>query len=120
MHIETEATQHLQRAAAAARAASHVLARTPDAERNAALACDGGSAARRITPTSSPPTPPTSPPARGTAAFRDRLTLTEARIEAMATGLEDVAPCPIRSAARWPTGRGRTACASSASPRRSA
>ena len=37
MHIETEATQHLQRAAAAARAASHVLARTPDAERNAAL-----------------------------------------------------------------------------------
>ena len=37
MHIETEATQHLQRAAEAARAASHVLARTPDAARNAAL-----------------------------------------------------------------------------------
>ena len=37
MHIESEATQHLQRAAAAARVASHVLARTPDAERNAAL-----------------------------------------------------------------------------------
>ena len=41
MHIETEATQHLQRAANAARAASHVLARLPDAERNAALQRDG-------------------------------------------------------------------------------
>ena len=37
MHIESEATQHLQRAADAARVASHVLACTPDAERNAAL-----------------------------------------------------------------------------------
>ncbi len=37
MHIETEATQHLQRALAAAREASHVLARAPDAVRNYAL-----------------------------------------------------------------------------------
>ena len=37
MHIESEPTQHLQHAAAAARAASHVLARTPNAQRNAAL-----------------------------------------------------------------------------------
>ena len=37
MHIESEATQHLRHAAGAARAASHVLARTTDAERNAAL-----------------------------------------------------------------------------------
>ena len=37
MHIETEPTQHLQRAAHAARHASHVLARTSDADRNGAL-----------------------------------------------------------------------------------
>ena len=37
MHIDTEPTQHLQRAAAAARAASHVLARSPATQRNAAL-----------------------------------------------------------------------------------
>ena len=43
-----------------------------------------------------PPTPPTSPPSTpaGTAAFRDRLALTEARVEAMAAGLEDVAALP--------------------------
>ncbi len=37
MHIESEPTQHLQRAAHAARAASHILARTPAHHRNAAL-----------------------------------------------------------------------------------
>ena len=41
MHIETEATQHLQRAAAAAREASHILARTPDAGRAANLRAAG-------------------------------------------------------------------------------
>ena len=37
MDIETDATQHLQRAAHAARAASHVLARSSAAQRNDAL-----------------------------------------------------------------------------------
>ena len=55
-----------------------------------------------------------------TAAFRDRLTLTPSRVEAMAKGLEDIAALPTRSAGRWPTGRGRTGCAFAASPRRSA
>ena len=40
----------------------------------------------------------------GTAAFRDRLTLTEARVEAMARGLEDIAALPdplARTLADW-------------------
>ena len=40
----------------------------------------------------------------GTAAFRDRLALTEARVDAMATGLEDIAllPDPLgRTLADW-------------------
>ncbi len=119
MHIETEATQHLQRAAAAARAASHVLARTPDADRNAALRAMA-TALRAHTAEILAANAADLAACTGTAAFRDRLTLTEARVEAMAKGLEDIAHCPIRSAARWPTGRGPTACASSASPRRSA
>src|ERR1700739_1702239 len=61
MHIDTDATQHLQRAAQEARAASHALAL--------------GSA-------------------RGTVASRDRLALTEARVDAMAAGLAAVAALP--------------------------
>ena len=62
MHIETEATQHLQRAAASARDASHVLARCPT--RPAMRRCgDGVGLAGADQRTSWPPTPPTSPPA---------------------------------------------------------
>ncbi len=57
----------------------------------------------------------------GTAAFIDRLTLTEARIEAMAKGLEEIAGLarPGRQR-RLPNGTGRTASTSSACARRSA
>jgi glutamate-5-semialdehyde dehydrogenase len=41
-------------------------------------------------------------------SFIDRLTLTPERIEAMAKGLEDVAPCLIPLGRRWPTGSGPT------------
>ena len=103
MHIETEATQHLQRAASAARAASHVLARLPDAERNAALRamarhCD------RSPSRYSQPTPPTSPPAPAPLHSATGSTLTEARVDAMAKGLEDIArlPDPLgRTLADW-------------------
>ena len=94
MHIETEATQHLQRAAGAARAASHVLARTPDAERNAALramAASLRSHARDILAANAADLAACT----GTAAFRDRLALTEARVDAMANG-----PGGHRAAAR--------------------
>jgi glutamate-5-semialdehyde dehydrogenase len=97
MHIESDATRHLQCAAAAARAASHVLARLPDAERNTALramaaalrAQSGDILAANAADLGA---------CAGTAAFRDRLTLTAARVEAMATGLENIAtlPDPLR------------------------
>lgn len=103
MHIEIEATQHLQRAAHAARDASHVLARTPDAERNAALRAMAASlrahSAEILAANAADLTACT-----GTAAFRDRLALTDARVEAMAKGLEDIAllPDPLgRTLADW-------------------
>src|ERR1700744_4895872 len=103
MHIETDATQHLQRAAAAARAAGHVLARSSEATRNTALAAmadalrDG---MRDILAANAADVAAY----RGTAAFLDRLTLTESRVEAMARGLEEVAalPDPLgRTLADW-------------------
>jgi glutamate-5-semialdehyde dehydrogenase len=103
MHIESEATQHLQRAAGAARAASHVLARTTDAERNAALRAMAGSL-RSHAPDILAANAADLAACAGTAAFRDRLMLTEARVDAMATGLEDIAtlPDPLgRTLADW-------------------
>ena len=103
MHIESEATQHLRHAAGAARAASHVLARTTDAERNAALramAASLRSHARDILAANAADLAACT----GTAAFRDRLALTEPRVDAMATGLEDIAllPDPLgRTLADW-------------------
>ena len=103
MHIETEATQHLQRAAEAARAASHVLARASDAERNTALHAMAG-AVRSQSAEILAANAADLAACGGTAAFRDRLTLTDARIDAMAKGLEDIAllPDPLgRTLADW-------------------
>ena len=97
MHIETEPTQHLQRAAAAARAASHVLARSPAAQRDAALNAMAA-ALRAATPAILAANGTDLAAFSGSAAFRDRLMLTEARVEAMANGLDDIAalPDPLR------------------------
>jgi glutamate-5-semialdehyde dehydrogenase len=95
--------EHLKTAAAAARQASHILARSPAETRNAALrtmadALRGGM--RDILAANA-----TDVAAyRGTAAFADRLALTEARVEAMARGLEEVAALPdplARTLAEW-------------------
>ena len=93
-HIaEMEATEHLKTAAHAARAAGHVLARSDQTTRDAALAAMADAlrhamhdilAANRIDVDAY----------HGSAAFLDRLTLTEARVEAMARGLEEVAALP--------------------------
>jgi glutamate-5-semialdehyde dehydrogenase len=104
MHIgEMEAIEHLKAAAEAARAAGHILARSSAPARNGALAAmadalRGGMRdilnANRADVAAY----------KGTAAFLDRLTLTEARIEAMARGLEEVAalPDPLgRTLADW-------------------
>ena len=88
-----EAIEHLKAAADAARAASHRLARSSPAERNRALSAmadalrDG---MREILAANAADVAAY----HGTAAFLDRLTLTEARIEAMAAGLEQVAALP--------------------------
>ncbi len=103
MHIETKPTQHLQRAAHAARDASHVLARTSDADRNAALRAMAASL-RAHTGEILAANAADLAACTGTAAFRDRLALTEARVEGMAKGLEDIAtlPDPLgRTLADW-------------------
>lgn len=103
MHIETEPTQHLQRAAQAARAASHVLARTSDADRNAALRAMAAALRSHCADILAANAADLAA-CTGTAAFRDRLALNEARVEAMAKGLEDIAllPDPLgRTLAEW-------------------
>ncbi len=98
-----EATEHLRLAALAARDAGHQLARGSEAARNAALAAmahalrDG---MREILAANALDVAAY----HGSAAFLDRLTLTEARVEAMARGLEEVAalPDPLqRTLADW-------------------
>jgi glutamate-5-semialdehyde dehydrogenase len=93
MHIETDATQHLQRAAQAARAASHALARSSTGQRNDALHAMA-SALRTKMPAILAANAADLDATTGTAAFRDRLALTEARVEAMAKGLAEVAALP--------------------------
>ena len=93
MHIDTEATQHLQLAAHAARDAARVLARSSEATRNAALhvmadALRAGQDAVLAANTAD------LAGFSGTDAFRDRLVLNPARVEAMARGLEEVAALP--------------------------
>jgi glutamate-5-semialdehyde dehydrogenase len=103
MHIETEATQHLQRAAAASRAASHLLARASDAQRNAALSAMAAALRSHVAEIIAANAADLAA-CTGTAAFRDRLALNEARVEAMAKGLEDIAGLPdplARTLADW-------------------
>jgi glutamate-5-semialdehyde dehydrogenase len=107
MHIETEtANRWVREAATAARAASSELARMPAEARNAALRraaaalrhdADAILAANAADLAA-------FDAAGGTAAFRDRLALTPARIAAMAEGLETIAalPDPLgRTLADW-------------------
>jgi glutamate-5-semialdehyde dehydrogenase len=103
MHIETEATKHLQRTASAARKASHVLARTADAARNVAL-CKMAASLRAHTEKILTANAGDLAACTGTAAFRDRLALNEARVQSMAKGLEDIRrlPDPLgRTLAEW-------------------
>ena len=93
MHIDTDATQHLQRAALAAKDASRVLARTDAATRDAALRVMA-QALRDAAPAILAANAADLATFSGTNAFRDRLMLNEARVEAMAKGLEDVAALP--------------------------
>jgi glutamate-5-semialdehyde dehydrogenase len=93
MNTETEATQHLRRAAQAAREASRVLAGTSEERRSTALRVMATSLrdhrAAILTANAAD-----LAAFSGTSAFRDRLMLNEARVDAMARGLEDVATLP--------------------------
>jgi glutamate-5-semialdehyde dehydrogenase len=100
MHIDTtsvpSATEWVHQAATAARAASSALARMNAAARNAALH-EAAAALRRHAPAilaANADDLTAFDSAGGSAAFRDRLALTPARIEAMAQGLDDIAALP--------------------------
>ncbi len=93
MSSETEATAHLHRAALAAREASRALAQTSAEQRNTALRVMA-TALRDHRPEILIANAADLAAYRGTNAFRDRLTLNDARVEAMARGLEDVADLP--------------------------
>jgi glutamate-5-semialdehyde dehydrogenase len=93
MHIATEPTQHLQQAAAAARTAAHALARSPTAQRDAALHAMAA-ALRAAAPAILAANAADLANFAGSQAFRDRLVLTEPRVEAMAQGLDDIAALP--------------------------
>lgn len=93
MHVESEATQAIQRAAQSARGAARVLARSSANQRNdslRAMAAQLRAQAETILAANAVDLDGYS----GSAAFRDRLTLTPARVEAMARGLEEVAELP--------------------------
>jgi glutamate-5-semialdehyde dehydrogenase len=93
----------IEAAVPAARAASRVLARADDATRNQALH-RAAAALRRRSAEILRANAADLQASTATAAFRDRLTLNEARVEAMAAGLDDVAalPDPLnRELAAW-------------------
>jgi glutamate-5-semialdehyde dehydrogenase len=104
MDIDTDQTAAwLRQAAADAKAASKRLARAPEAMRNAALAAAAAALRARSDEILQANGADLAAFAGG-SAFRERLALTAARIEAMAKGLEEIAaqPDPLgRTLADW-------------------
>jgi len=107
MHIDTDpAADWLGKAAAAARIASATLARLPAAARNDALRAAATQLRARgdAIVAANARDLAAFDAAGGSAAFRDRLALTPARVEAMARGLDDIAALPdplARTLADW-------------------
>jgi glutamate-5-semialdehyde dehydrogenase len=98
-----EPAQQLQHAAHAARAAAQTLARSSEAQRNAALHAMA-TALRHQAPTILAANARDVAASTASAAFRDRLMLNPARVESMARGPEDVAALPdplSRVLAEW-------------------
>jgi glutamate-5-semialdehyde dehydrogenase len=93
----------LQAAAHAARLASATLAQTPDAVRNAGLR-EAAAELRATLAAILAANEADLAASQATPAFRDRLTLTPERVEAMARGLEEIADLPdplARTLAEW-------------------
>ena len=93
MHFDTEHTKHLRQAATDARAAGRVLSRAPAERRNAALRAMA-TELRRDAEAILVANALDIAASTASSAFRDRLLLTPARVEAMAKGLEEVADLP--------------------------
>ncbi len=103
MHVDAEVTQQFRTAAEAARVASQHLARSTEDARNTALRAMAASLRHHASDILAANAADLAE-STGTEAFRDRLTLTEARVEAMARGLEDIAALPdplSRTLADW-------------------
>jgi glutamate-5-semialdehyde dehydrogenase len=93
MSATIDAIQHVRRAGAAAREATRVLANTSEAGRNTALRAMAASLRdhrREILAGNEKDLHGFN----GTNAFRDRLTLNEQRVEAMAIGVDQIAALP--------------------------
>ncbi|HQT67275.1 MAG: glutamate-5-semialdehyde dehydrogenase [Rhodospirillales bacterium 20-60-12] len=88
--VSDDQTSLLHQAAHAGRAAARTLAMSTNAQRNAALHA-AASAIRQAAPAILAANEADLAGYNGSAAFRDRLVLTPARIEAMAAGLDIVA-----------------------------
>jgi glutamate-5-semialdehyde dehydrogenase len=98
-----DANEHLIQAAGAARDASRILARSSAEARNAGLRAMADALRARMHEILAANETDLAA-YNGSAAFRDRLTLNPARVEAMAKGLEEVAdlPDPLdRTLADW-------------------
>ena len=92
--IADETARLLDTAARAARAASGILARAPRAAKDAALAAAAAALRASAEKILAANAADLAAAPDLSAAFRDRLLLNPARIEAMAKGLEDVAGLP--------------------------
>ena len=103
MDVAFPETQTIEAIGRTARVAARTLARTPATTRDAALR-EAAVAIRRHAPLIAAANAADLAASQATAAFRDRLTLTPPRIEAMAAGLEDIAALPdplSRTLADW-------------------
>ncbi len=104
MNAESDhAAAWLHTAGTAARTAAAALARAPEAARNAALLA-AAAAIRGQADAILAANERDLAASHATPAFRDRLTLTPDRIQAMAAGLEDIAALPdplARTLAEW-------------------
>ncbi|WP_372616838.1 glutamate-5-semialdehyde dehydrogenase [Falsiroseomonas sp.] len=102
--LADEVSRLLDSAARDAREAAHALAAAPRPQKDAALAGAAAALRRRAGAVLAANAEDLAAATGLTDAFRDRLTLTPSRIEAMATGLEEIAalPDPVgRTLSEW-------------------
>jgi glutamate-5-semialdehyde dehydrogenase len=92
--LADEASRLLEAAARAAREAAHALAVAPRPQKDAALLAAAAALRARADAVLAANAEDVAAATGLTAAYRDRLTLTPARVEAMATGLEEIAALP--------------------------